>query len=117
VARGVTLDLDNMKLTLDNGSTTLLRSILEAPGWAKTTALIYIGGQLLCEVIPQQDDKPSSTSQADWTFWSRQPVEVEVSEKQFDVCKLAIRHFVSEGKIAAGPFSMLLLKEFKLTEE
>lgn len=120
-----------MKLTLTNKALAFLVSVIEAPGWAKSTDLIYRGGQLLCEVFPDQSDKPEFEKRKNevgevvveprdkkaYDAWGSVSREFELTDKQLETCKTALRHFAEAGAITPAKHTLELLRAFSLSPE
>lgn len=121
-----------MKIQLTNGALRYLRSLIESVGWAKSTELIYRGGQLLCDVFPEQKDAPEEVSEnlpnglvatrfkdpKAAELWIKSPApEFEISDKLFETCQTAIKHFSTEARVSPSKVSFELLKVFKLSPD
>lgn len=122
-----------MQLTLTNSALAYLRSSLAAPGWAKGDKAIehiYRGGQLLCDVLPEQDDQPELKPEAGpggfslvpadpkaFKDWGAKTHTIDMTDKLFEVCQVCLKHFAAEGRISPGKHTYELLRAFKLTAE
>lgn len=73
------------KFKLSNLAFRLLLNLVAGPGWARDLADLYAGGKLLSELKEPTDQ----TSQVDF----------ELSDKQFECVKKALKHHTSEGHV------------------
>lgn len=101
------------KIKLKQGSLRILRDVVSAVGWAKTTALIIIGGSLAAR-LPEVDALPDAkASQDEVKAWLNKDIpEFEVSEKERDAVKTALTHFSNEGGIPPTQHAAALLAAF-----
>ena len=108
------------KVALTQGALSLLHNLLSGTGWAKTTMDIILAGGLLAEKLPDfapPPEREQSETRRNFdgraTAWADVSVsEFEISEKERDVCKKAIKHFVEAGAIPATKHAALLLMAF-----
>jgi len=106
----------NHKINLLQAEANLLRGIIAATGWCKTTQDIMLGGGLLADSrLPEFENIPTEAKAV--KEWAKVAVpEFEVTEKERDAIKRAITHFVSLGQAASLP-ALGLLKAFGYTAE
>lgn len=100
---------------LSQGAVHLLRSIVDAPGWAKSTSDIIVGGGLLSDDrLPEYKDAPTDkTSKEESKAWLEKAASpFEITEKEREAIKRAIEHFTGQGNIKASKYSAELLKAF-----
>lgn len=101
------------KINIKQGSLRILRDIVSATGWAKTTDHIIIGGGLasrLPEVSTAPDKAATEQQVKDWLNIG--VTEFDVSEKERDAVKVAIKHFAEQGSIPPNIYAAELLKSF-----
>ena len=91
-------------------------------GWAKTPELVYRGGQILADVLPsldgapETDDKGRVKDPTTYKTWQDQTApEFELSDKQFQVCVTATKHFIEQGVLPANKYTRDLLKALLLS--
>lgn len=92
-----------MKIT--KGAYRLLKQMVSLPGWAKTVTDLYVGGQILVDVLKEdvkEDEKMDDI------------IDVEFNLKQSQTCIKAIKHFIEEGSLPAGKHSLLLIQMFEM---
>lgn len=101
------------KINMKQGSVRILRDIVSAVGWAKTTEHIIIGGGLASR-LPEIAEYPApKATEAEVKAWAVTIIpEFEVSEKERDAVKVAIKHFTEQGGIPPTPYAADLLKAF-----
>lgn len=116
-----------MKITLTNRAILYLRSVLEAPGWAKSHSDIYRAGELLCVVLPECTDAPELTvvknelstsvqpvDKKAFEEWNAKEVELEITSKQEVVIKSALTSLAD--KLNPGKATYELFLKFGLSE-
>lgn len=120
-----------MKLSIPQQSLNLLRAYLSQPGWAKTTKEVYIGGQLLADVLPEVDVswvKPdhemslwSSEKKAEYRAhdkaWCATPVDIELTAQQHETCRKCIEEITKTGNFSPSKFTFKLLEAFGFKPE
>lgn len=119
-----------MTITLTNRAVLYLRSVIEAPGWCKTNADIFRGGQLLCETLPDCKEapelKPTKTDvgltikpedQKAFDAWADMSVSIDLSDPLTETVRKALNHFTTEGKLTPGAATFELFKAFNLKPE
>ena len=95
----------------------MLRSIIEGNGWAKTTSDIIHGGGLLAKGrLPDVGPLPEADVDAK-AFAEKPAPEFEVSEKEREAIKRAIKFFAESGNIKPSSFSLEVLLAFGFTAE
>lgn len=109
---------NTMTTTLPRLSVRILRNVLSAPGWAKKTEEVWLAGKLLCEVIPEDvDEAPEFATKTAERAWCQEPVSLELTEKQREVCKTAVKALIAEGRMAPGEYSYRLIGMLGLGDE
>lgn len=101
------------QINIKQGSLRILRDIVSATGWAKSTDHIILGGGLasrLPELAPWLTKDATEKEMKDWL--AETIPEFEVSEKERDAVKVAIRHFAEQGSIPPNVYAAELLKAF-----
>lgn len=105
-------------LTLTQSSLVLLRTALQAPGWAKTTQLLFVGGQLLVTVLPEVKEMAKDAGADALKAWAKEEVApITLTEKQRDGIKTCLKFHIEAGNVSAGRESFALLSQLGLVEE
>ena len=120
-----------MKITLPQQSLRILREILSAPGWAKTTKELYLGGRLLAQTLPEPDISWLKTAkqvealtqeevtayQAKDKEWANTEIEIEITDAERDICRKAIEKLTEAGSIAASKYGFKVIEVFGFKPE
>lgn len=116
---------------LSNGSATLLRYLLNQPGWTKTVTEFITAAQLLACVIPEAPQQPERPHPAitpnyaqaleEWkktdAEWAKGEVsEFTLTEKQRDNVKACLKHAVEKQQAIPSKPAFDLFSIFGLTE-
>jgi len=109
------------KIKLNQGSVKFLRDMLAMPGWATNVGDIVLGGQLLCDVVPETDDPPAgedANNREKVMAWANvDKPEFELTEKQRESARRCLKHFAEKGAIPPVKNAMLLLVAFGYDEK
>lgn len=93
----------NVTHEVTRGSISLLISCLSQPGWGKRPVDLFAAGSLLEELDGQfgADVQPeSSEDEAGFQSWAIKKVKLELTEKQREAAKAALKYFAEQGQIA-----------------
>lgn len=106
----------NHKIKLNQGALALLKNFVGQTGWAKTIEHIVSGGALMSKLpeVAVLDPKAKEPEVQAWIAVDFP--EFEVTEKERDGAKAALKHFVELGAVPPFPHAVSLLKQFGLTE-
>ncbi len=121
-----------MKITLPQQSLSLLQQALSTQGWATTLQDIYIGGQILTEVLPILEirvfDFPHGTKLEDISaekikefqkldeIWANKSVSFELNKKQEECIKKCLKETGKNLPINIFGFTFKLLNTFNVKE-
>lgn len=115
-----------MKLTLPQQSLNLLRGYLDTPGWAKTTKLQYVGGELVANVLPEVDttwvknerevalltrEQRKAYRDADQA-WCAKPIDLEISDRQRETIRTCLEKLTEAGALGANKWNFPLFETF-----
>lgn len=114
---------------LTNAATKMLRDVLNGTGWSDGWGDIAVAGELLSDIIPEPPLEPvepfrmTATQdiiekfKADHNAWSNATVATfELTDKQRDNCRKALKHFADKKAIPGSKHSLMLGRKFGLIE-
>lgn len=112
------------KIQLPQLAVKALRDVLESPGWARLTSDHSAAAKMLDGVVPEvtpPDEVKAARSQSEARVanaaWSDEAKAFELSDKQRDTARKALRHHLEQGNLPPGRYTFALLSQFGLAEE
>lgn len=110
--------MSNRKIKMPAISWKILSQLLNAPGWANTPRDIVVAGRIdatekfklpplpnaktpTVAITPEQDRK-----------WCEKEIEFDVMEKEIEVAKKCLRHFITEKQLGPSKGALALVEAF-----
>jgi hypothetical protein len=105
-------------LTLTVGALHGLRANLSQPEYFTATDEIYRAGYINESVLPDPgtygEPPGEQATPGDWKRWADQPVEVDLTEKQRELCKQTLKKACEKSRVLPGKHTNCLLRELGL---
>jgi hypothetical protein len=108
----------NKKVTMPALSWKILKELLNAPGWASTPRDIVVAGRIdgtdffkLPPLPNAKDPSKPMTPEQDKKYCEKE-LTFELMDKQCEVIKKCLQHFVGQKQLAPGKYGLALIEQF-----